>query len=153
MRFLTGPFGQVKRKLREWGGIRNKLTLAIILFLTIPVMGYKMLAEMKQFLQQGQENALSMAAQAVATVLHDNAELFNPETGIPHALSNEQDLYVHEMKETPDLDNPDDKEWHPILDRAIEYGQSHILQGGQGYSSDDLSYRHLLGVSSDERHV
>lgn len=153
MKFLAGPFDRLKRQLREWGGIRTKLILAIILFLTIPVMGYKMLVEMKQFLQQGQENALSMAAQAVATVLHDNAELFNPETGIPHALSNEQDLYVHEMKETPDLDNPDYEEWRPILERAVEYSQNHILQGGQGYASDDLSYHHLLGVSSDKRHI
>ena len=153
MRFLTGPFDQLKRQLREWGGIRTKLTFAIILFLTIPVMGYKMLVEMKQFLQQGQENALSMAAQAVSTVLHDNAELFNPETGIPHALSNEQDLYVHEMKETPDLDNPDYEEWRPMLERAIEYSQTHILQGGKGYVSGDLSFDHLLGVSSDKRHI
>ncbi|MBT4607228.1 MAG: hypothetical protein HOI31_13570, partial [Gammaproteobacteria bacterium] len=56
-------------RLRRWGGIRNKLIFAIILFLTIPVMGYKMLQEMNQFLLRGQENALSMASQAVATVL------------------------------------------------------------------------------------
>ena len=139
--------------LRQWVGIRNKLIFAIILFLTIPVMGYKMLVEMKHFLQQGQENALSMAAQAVATVLHDNEALFNPETGIPHALSNDQDLYVHELKETPDLDNPEFNEWTPILSRAVEYSETHILQGGPQYSSSDLSYQHLLGVSHDKRHI
>jgi two-component system, OmpR family, sensor histidine kinase ChvG len=140
-------------QLRQWGGIRNKLIFAIILFLTTPVMGYKILVEMKHFLQQGQENALSMAAQAVATVLHNNEALFNPETGIPHALSNEQDLYAHELIETPDLDDPGFEEWIPILSRAVEYGQNHILQGGKQYNTGDLSYQHLLGVSDDKRHI
>ncbi len=137
----------------QWGGIRSKLTLSIILFLTIPVMGYKMLEEMKQFLQQGQENALSMASQAVATVLHNNPELFNPESGIPHQLSSEQDLYVHEMDETPNLDNPSFEEWEPILHRAAEYGETHIIQGGQLYAPGDLTFQHLLGLSPDSRYI
>ena len=137
----------------QWWGIRSKLALSIILFLTIPAMGYKMLAEMKHFLQQGQENALSMASQAVATVLHDNPELFRPETGIPHQLSSDRDLYVHEMSEIPDLDNPDIEEWEPILHRASKYGETHILQGGEQYRADDLSFQHLLGISTDKRHI
>lgn len=138
---------------RSWGGIRNKLILAILLFLTIPIMGYKMLTEMKEFLQRGQENALSMASQAVATVLHNNPELFNPETGIPHELSSEQDFYVYELQETPDIDTPDIKKWQPILERAVNYGESHILQGGNNYTKKDLSFGHILGVSSDKRNI
>ncbi|MBT3307908.1 MAG: hypothetical protein HN382_00200 [Gammaproteobacteria bacterium] len=140
-------------RLRRWGGIRNKLIFAIILFLTIPVMGYKMLQEMNQFLLRGQENALSMASQAVATVLHNNPELFNPETGIPHQLSSDQDLYVHEMADPPDFDNPDFSEWSAILERSIKYGEPHILRGGQQYQSSDLSFQHLMGISSDSRYI
>ncbi len=144
---------QIHPRLQRWGRIRNKLAFAIILFLTIPLMGYKMLQEMNQFLLRGQENALAMAAQAVATVLHNNPELFDPETGIPHQLSSDQDLYVHTMQEPPDYDNPDYEEWRKILNRAIEYGEPHILQGGQQYQSSDLSFQHLMGISSDSRYI
>ncbi len=143
----------LQERLRRWGGIRNKLIFAIILFLLIPIMGYKMLQEMNQFLLRGQENALSMASQAVATVLHNNPELFNPQTGIPHQLSSERDLYVHEMKEPPDFDNPNYVEWNEILERSIEYGEPHILQGGKQYQSGDLSFQHLMGISSDSRYI
>ncbi len=140
-------------RLRRWGSIRNKLIFAIILFLLIPIMAYRMLQEMNQFLLVGQENALSMAAQAVATVLHNNPDLFNPETGIPHQLSSDQDIYVHEMENEPNLDNPDYNEWEPLFEHIEQYGESHILQGGQQYTSGDLSFTHILGISRDNRNI
>jgi len=148
-----GLLTKIKGELKQWGGIRNKLILAILLFFTIPIMGYKMLTEMKQFLQQGQENALSMASQAVATVLHNNPELFKPETGIPHDLSSDRDLYVHEIRNIPDLDRPELDEWEPIIHRAIEYGETHILQGGHQYQSNDLSFNRVLAVTPDPRNI
>lgn len=148
-----GLLKKIKGELYQWGGIRNKLILAILLFFTIPIMGYKMLTEMKQFMQQGQENALSMASQAVATVLHNNPELFKPETGIPHDLSSDRDLYVHEIDEIPNLDRPGFKEWEPILYRAIEYGETHILQGGHQYQSTDLSFSRVLALTPDKRNI
>ena len=51
--------------------IRTKLLLVSLALLLIPWMGYQYVRDMKGFLLQGQENALSLTARAVSTVLHD----------------------------------------------------------------------------------
>jgi len=74
--------------------IRTKLLLVALLLLLIPWMSYVYVRDMKSFLLSGQEDALSLTARAIATVLHDRPEMFsdNHDTLSPQSKAN--DIYA-----------------------------------------------------------
>ena len=63
-----------------------------------------MFQEMKKFLLQGQQDALLLTANGIATILNDRSELFNPATGVPEVLGNKDDLYAHRLDKPVQLD-------------------------------------------------
>jgi len=79
--------------LRTRFSIRTKLLLVALLLLLIPWMSYIYVRDMKAFLLSGQEDALSLTARAVATVLHDRPEMFS-EDYITTPQKRENDIYV-----------------------------------------------------------
>jgi dedicated sortase system histidine kinase len=57
-------------------GIRAQLLLVLMVFLTIPWLGYEYVRELERFLRDAQQKTLAGTAQAVATALHDRPRLF-----------------------------------------------------------------------------
>ncbi len=82
-----------KKSIRPGFSIRTKLTLVALLLLLIPWMSYIYVRDMKGFLIKGQENALSLTARAVSTVLHDRPELF-AKTNKDELEDSTQDIFV-----------------------------------------------------------
>jgi dedicated sortase system histidine kinase len=58
-------------------GIRAQLLLVLMVFLTIPWLGYEYVRELERFLRDAQQKTLAGTAQAVATALHDRPRLFD----------------------------------------------------------------------------
>jgi dedicated sortase system histidine kinase len=58
-------------------GIRAQLLLVLMVFLTIPWLGYEYVRELERFLRDAQQKTLAGTAQAVATALHDRPHLFD----------------------------------------------------------------------------
>ena len=56
-------------------GIRAQLLLVLMVFLTIPWLGYEYVRELERFLRDAQQKTLAGTAQAVATALHDRPRL------------------------------------------------------------------------------
>ena len=54
-----------------------------VVLLAIPFLTFRYLQEMHDFVLDGQRNALQLAAQAVATVLHGREDLFSDADGLP----------------------------------------------------------------------
>ncbi|WP_423906739.1 ATP-binding protein [Candidatus Spongiihabitans sp.] len=124
--------------------IRAKLLWIVPVLLIIPWMGYYYVLEMKQFLVQGQKNALLLTANGVATVLNDRAELFNPETGVPEVLGNENDLYAHELDNLIQLDGKLG-DWESIQRFANFYTGDELLICSSDYDPDSFSLKNIIG--------
>ncbi len=99
--------------------IRTKLLLVALLLLLIPWMSYIYVRDMKAFLLAGQEDALNLLARAVATVLHDRPELFDPEEDT--ALTEEEnDIYAFPLPNYINL-NGDLSDWGEQAKQAVVY--------------------------------
>ncbi|MBT5031582.1 MAG: hypothetical protein HOM55_04730 [Proteobacteria bacterium] len=118
--------------------IRTKLALVTILLLAIPWTAYVYVREMKSFLLAGQENALTMTARAIATVLHDRPELF--QSAEDDVLTAEPgDIYAYPLANYINLDgNP--KDWgEQILSSTM------FAMNLEGELADNLLVRHMVG--------
>ena len=124
--------------------IRAKLLWLVLVLLIIPWMGYYYVLEMKQFLIQGQKNALLLTANGIATVLNDRAELFNPETGVPEVLGSENDLYAHELDNLIQLDGKLG-DWESIQQFANFYTGDELLMCSDEYDPDSFSLKNIIG--------
>jgi two-component system sensor histidine kinase ChvG len=71
------------RRLTGRPGIVGQLMLVSVVLLVIPLLAFRYLHEMHDFVLDGQRNALQLAAQAVATVLHGREDLFADAEGLP----------------------------------------------------------------------
>jgi hypothetical protein len=56
--------------------LRIKLALVSVLLLTIPIIGFWYASQMQDYLLFAQEQALSLSAKAVATILNERPDLF-----------------------------------------------------------------------------
>lgn len=131
--------------LRRGLSIRGKLLLVALALLLIPWMGYEYVREMKSFLLQGQENALSLTARAVSTVLHDRPEFFDPDTGASQLMGEPTDLYAHPLPSYIRLDGQL-SDWGQLqLDQLTLYDGSDEPFCGPDYNADSLSFWHLMG--------
>ncbi|MCP4830426.1 MAG: hypothetical protein GY889_16275, partial [Proteobacteria bacterium] len=54
--------------------------------LAIPWMGYESVREMEKFLLEGQEQALELTTQGIASILGNRRELFDPGVGVPEVI-------------------------------------------------------------------
>ena len=100
--------------------IRTKLLLVALLLLMIPWMSYIYVRDMKAFLLAGQEDALNLLARAVATVLHDRPELFDPEEPDRPSSSEENEIYAFPLPNYINL-NGELSDWGEQASQAIEY--------------------------------
>ncbi len=73
-------------------GIRAQLLLVLMVFLTIPWLGYEYVRELERFLRDAQQKTLAGTAQAVATALHDRPRLFEAPAGARESLAAQRAL-------------------------------------------------------------
>jgi two-component system sensor histidine kinase ChvG len=71
-------------------GIVGKLMLVSVVLLVIPLLTFRYLQEMHDFVLKGQQDALQLAAQAIATVLHGREDLFAESGGLPFSPFEDQ---------------------------------------------------------------
>lgn len=124
--------------------IRSKLIWIVLALLIIPWMGYYYVLEMKRFLVQGQQDALLLSANGIATVLNDRSDLFNPETGVPEVLGEENDLYAHQLDSLVQLDGLD-TDWDSVQQHASFYTGEVLFQCGYDYDPDSFSLKNIIG--------
>lgn len=129
---------------RRGFSIRTKLLLLLAVLLLIPWLGYTYVREMQSFLLQGQSEALQLSARAIATVLHDRVELFDPDTGVPDVIGGPYDLFAYQLQSYPELDGqPND--WRQTLDFETVYFDSRGSECTKDYVPSGFSFTHLLG--------
>jgi two-component system sensor histidine kinase ChvG len=71
-------------------GIVGKLMIVSIVLLAVPLLTVRYLKEMHDFVLKGQQDALQLASQAVATVLHGREDLFAESGGLPFSPFEDQ---------------------------------------------------------------
>ena len=137
--------------MRTGFSIRTKLLLVALLLLLIPWMSYVYVRDMKTFLLSGQENALSLIARAVATVLNDRPELFTDDIVINSDESESNDIYAAPLPAYINL-NGDLSDWGEQVSQAINYTpklnstlDSPELTTLQNPSTPTISVDHVLG--------
>lgn len=124
--------------------IRSKLLFVALALLLIPWMGYEYVRDMKGFLLRGQENALNLTARAIATVLHDKPELFDPETGAPEVIGSTDDIFAYPLPNYIRLD-ADLSDWGDQLDQATVVDGSVHQMCGPDYEPWSLRYTQVVG--------
>ncbi len=124
--------------------IRTKLLWIVLALSVIPWMGYYYALEMKQFLVQGQKNALLLTANGIATVLNDRSELFNPETGVPEVLGDENNLYAHKLDNLIQLDGKLG-DWQSVQQFASFYTGDELSICTRQYDPDSFSLKNIIG--------
>jgi len=129
-------------------GIRGKLLLVALGLLVIPWMGYDFVRQLQVFILQGQQSALMLTARAIATVLHDRPELFNPETGVPDLIGSRYDLFAGSLPGPIRLDG-DTKDWGDALEHGVTYDDRLRYFCSTDYAPESLSFTYTLGYRGD----
>lgn len=120
-------------------GIVVKLMLVSIALLAIPWLADRYFTRMAAFVLEGQKTALQLAAQAVATVLHDREDLFDVEGALPVPLHACSPLPL----EAPVRLDGSPRDWSDLSDRTCHIPHVGVLQGeepaGEGRKPLDLA--------------
>ena len=111
--------------------------MVAMLLLLVPLMSYNYVRQMKSFLLSGQEDALSLIAGAVATVLHDRPELFIDNTDLPDPDSEQNEIYAAPLPNYINL-NGELSDWGDQITQATRF-VSAIDDGNV------IEVNHLLG--------
>jgi len=122
-------------------GIVAKLLPLSLALLAIPWLATQLAKRMDAFVREGQASALQLAAEAVATVLHDREDLFSVEGGLPVPL---QECSPLPLDAPIQLDgNP--RDWSRLSERSCHFGRAEVLQGDRGEPAGDASFDLALG--------
>ena len=129
-----------KRPKRLIVRLRGKLLLISLALLAIPWAGYEYVREMETFLRESKQTTLLDNARAVATVMHNRRELFEPRANIIYSIGDERNLYARKLKRPIQLDGYTE-DWADYLEHAKVYKQDNLLQGNSIYDSSSFSYK------------
>lgn len=140
--------------MRAGFSIRTKLLLVALLLLLIPWMSYVYVRDMKAFLLSGQEDALSLTARAVATVLHDRPELFTEDAKIKNDDTSENEIYAFPLPNYINL-NGDLSDWGEQAKQSVTFlpvqaltdtpDKAEIPEQDDSLDTIDFSVNHVLG--------
>lgn len=128
--------------MRTGLSIRNKLLLVALLLLLIPWMSYIYVRDMKAFLLSGQEDALSLTARAVATVLHDRPEFFDDRAPVEGEPTEENEIYAFPLPNYINI-NGDLSDWGEQAKQAVRYTAEDVDLAL--YPNNTISVNHVLG--------
>ncbi|MEK7991561.1 MAG: proteobacterial dedicated sortase system histidine kinase [Thiotrichaceae bacterium] len=128
--------------------IRSKVLLLSLTLFSIPYVGYEYVLEMEKYLRDNLETSLKDASHALASVLHNQPELFNRQ------LNDVVEFYkpiadVRQFRIAFHLDgNPSD--WDDYLSEAQNYTEKHTLYSIPAIENDDdgesVSFQHITGT-------
>ncbi|MCP4008188.1 MAG: HAMP domain-containing protein [Proteobacteria bacterium] len=129
--------------------IRSKLIWLVLAMFTIPWMGTRYVTEMKEFLLQGQKDALLLTAGGIATILNDRTELFELDAGVPELLGEKSDSFAYLLPRLIQLDG-DSSDWGNIALREKRgFTEGGMSQCDADYIPGNLALQHLLGYRSN----
>lgn len=120
-------------------GIVVKLMLTSVVLLSIPLLVLRYFQDLGAFVLEGQRNALTLAAQAVATVLHGREDLFREAGGLPFSPWEEHSCSPARLAAPVQLDG-NGRDWNVEDGASCHYERFPQLRGG-----------HLATVSFDLR--
>ena len=129
--------------------IRSKLIWLVLAMFLIPWMGTRYVVEMKEFLLQGQKDALLLTAGGIATILNDRTELFELDAGVPELLGEKSDSFAYQLPRLIQLDG-DSSDWGNVALREKKgYTEVGLAACDAEYDPDNFALRHLLGYRGD----
>lgn len=129
--------------------IRTKLVWLVLAMLSIPWMGARYVEEMKDFLLQGQKDALLLTAGGIATILNDRTDLFATDAGVPELLGEESDSFAYQLPRLLQLDG-DTGDWgRSVLLERRQYTEGKANQCEANYDPDNFALQHMLGYRGD----
>ena len=129
--------------------IRSKLIWLVLAMFLIPWMGTRYVVEMKEFLLQGQKDALLLTAGGIATILNDRTELFELDAGVPELLGEKSDSFAYQLPRLIQLDG-NSSDWGNVALREKKgYTEVGLAACDAEYDPDNFALRHLLGYRGD----
>ncbi len=124
-------------------GLRTKLLFLSAFLFVIPLLGYQYVWEMEKYLRVGQEKTLVGTVRAVATALHERPKLFDKQASFLPSVQTGRDLYAHPVVDPIRLDGKLNDWRHK--NRAVLYGENYVMEGHSHYSSDSITFTHMVG--------
>lgn len=129
--------------------IRTKLIWLVLAMISIPWMGTRYIVEMKQFLLQGQKDALLLTAGGIATILNDRSELFELDAGVPELLGDSADSFAYQLPRLIQLDG-NSADWGRTVQREKRgFTEGGVDQCDANYVAGNFAMQHLLGYRND----
>ena len=107
-------------------GLRSKLLLLSGFLFTIPWFGYQYVWEMEKYLRYGQEQTIIGTARALATAMHERANLFNNQASFLPSVEKGKDLYSYGLSAPIQLDGLNN-DWPDFVNKAHFYQQNNQL--------------------------
>ena len=90
-------------------------------------MGYKSVREMEKFLLDGQQHALELTTEGIASLLGNRKELFDPDIGVPEVMGRSFDVLPTELDTPLSIDAPAN-EWLVALEEDSDYTSAGSLE-------------------------
>jgi len=115
-------------------GVRARLVLISSLLALLPWLVLQYQREIDAFVLEGRSSALRLAAQGIATVLHDREEWFDETGGLPVLLGDEHDFAPLPLEAPVALDG-NGRDWGGLALRRRHYGREAALLPGEFDSS------------------
>ncbi len=124
--------------------LRFKLILVSLLFLAVPLIGFRFGALVTSSLLKSQEETLMLTARAVSATLSNRPELFRRELFQSFEQS-VRDLYAFDLQNPIQLDGKTE-DWLPHLEQARFFSAENVLNPTSGSPEEvSLSFQHVLG--------
>ena len=134
-----------KKKARRRLSLNMQIIAFSALFLmALPWLGFRYMEEMKEFLVKGQGESQLLAAQAIATVLHNRADLFNVSNLPDHSIIEESSLYVYPLEQRITVDGYS-SDWNILLSQNKQFGSESLIYDRTAGHVAPASFGLLLG--------
>ena len=125
--------------------LKAKLLLFSLVILVIPWSGYHYVRGMERFLRIAQEDALTVKAQAIATLLSSHPALLENRVSdqtLPDSIAH---VYLRPLHAPIQLDGYS-RDWEDYADRFLELGKQQVIESHREY--DPASFRASYAIGS-----
>ena len=119
--------------------------LLVLSLLAIPWMGYKSVREMENFLLEGQQQALDLTSEGIASLLSNREALFDPDVGVAEVLGQSFEVLPTKLTNSLSID-ANVADWESAFQDIREYTGTGFFECTTDYRPHSLSVRHALGT-------
>ena len=119
--------------------------LLVLSLLAIPWMGYKSVREMENFLLEGQQQALELTSEGIASLLSNREALFDPDVGVAEVLGQSFEVLPTKLTNSLSID-ANVADWESSFQDIREYTGTGFFECTLDYKPHSLSVRHALGT-------